>query len=225
MPLSNAQKNIADSDRRFRVLISGRRFGKTHLAIREMCRAASQPDQKVWYVSPSYRMSKQIVWDQLKKRLQSLNWCRKINESEMNIWLVNGSQISLKGADNEQSLRGVGLDFIVLDEFADINVKAWTEVLRPTLSDTGGGALFCGTPKGRGNWAFDLYTHAGTDPQWSRWQFTTLDGGFIPEEEILQAQADLDELTYKQEYLGSFETYSGAIYYKFDSKHNVRQQE
>ena len=153
MPLSSAQKQIAESDKRFRVLISGRRFGKTHLAIREMCKAASTPNQTVWYIAPSYRMSKTIVWDQLKKKLVQLNWAKKINESDLTIRLVNGSIISLKGADNGDSLRGVGLNFIVLDEFADIEQKAWTEVLRPTLSDTGGGALFCGTPKGIGNWA------------------------------------------------------------------------
>ena len=221
MPLSQAQKNIASADKRFRVLISGRRFGKTHLAIREMCKAASQPDQKVWYVSPSYRMSKQIVWDQLKKRLQALNWCKKINESEMNIWLVNGSQISLKGADNEQSLRGVGLDFIVLDEFADISPKAWQEVLRPTLSDTGGGALFCGTPKGIGNWAYDLYQQANIDPSnWQSFQYTTLDGGQVPAEEIEQAKADLDERTFRQEYEASFETYTGQVYYNY-GPHNI----
>jgi hypothetical protein len=165
------------------------------------------------------------VWDELKNRLRPLRWIEKINETDLSIRLVNGSIIALRGADNYDSLRGVRLSYCVLDEVADIEQKAWYEVLRPTLSDTGGGALFCGTPKGRGNWAFDLYTQAGTDPQWARWQYTTLDGGFIPEAEILQAQSDLDERTYKQEYLGSFETYSGAIYYKFDSEHNVKQLE
>ena len=67
MPLSDAQKTIATSDKRFRVLVSGRRFGKTHIAIRELCKAATKPNQKVFYVAPSYRMAKQIVWDQLKK--------------------------------------------------------------------------------------------------------------------------------------------------------------
>lgn len=221
MPLSQAQKKIVSADKRFKVLISGRRFGKTHLAIREMCKAASEPDQKVWYVSPSYRMSKQIVWDQLKKRLQALNWCKKINESEMNIWLVNGSVISLKGADNEQSLRGVGLDFIVLDEFQDISPKAWQEVLRPTLSDTGGGALFTGTPKGISNWAYDLYQQATVDPEnWESFQYTTLEGGQVPEEEIEQAKQDLDERTFRQEYEASFETYTGQVYYNY-GPHNI----
>lgn len=216
MPLSSAQENIANTDRRFRVLISGRRFGKTHLAIREMCRAAAKPDQKVWYISPSYRMSKQIVWEQLKKKLLELNWAKKINESNLEIWLVNGSHIALKGADNYDSIRGVGLNFVVLDEFADISQKAWGEVIRPTLSDTGGGALFCGTPKGIGNWAYDLYQQATIDPDnWSSFQYTTLDGGQVPATEIDQARQDLDERTFRQEYEASFETYSGQVYYNY----------
>jgi hypothetical protein len=223
MPLSAPQQEVADSRARFKVLITGRRFGKTHLCIREICRHATRPNSKIFYVSPSYRQAKQICWDELKNRLRPLNWIAKINETDLSIRLVNGSIIALRGADNYDSLRGVRLDYCVLDEIADIEQKAWTEVLRPTLSDTGGGALFCGTPKGRGNWSFDLYTHAGTDKAWARWQFTTLDGGFIPEEEVLQAQADLDDRTYRQEYLGSFETYSGAIYYKFNTEENVKK--
>lgn len=223
MPLSDPQQQVADSRARFKVLITGRRFGKTHLCIREICRHATQPGAKVFYVAPSYRQAKQIAWEDLKERLRPLRWIQKINETDLSIKLVNGSIIALRGADNYDSLRGVKLTYCVMDEIADIEAKAWYEVLRPTLSDTGGGALFCGTPKGRGNWAFDLYTHAGTDKSWGRWQFTTLDGGFIPEDEILQAQSDLDEMTYRQEYLGSFETYSGAIYYKFDAEHNVKR--
>ena len=225
MPLSDPQQQVADSRTRFKVLVTGRRFGKTHLCIREICRHATQPNAKVFYVAPSYRMAKQIVWDELKNRLRPLNWIEKINETDLSIKLVNGSIIALRGADNYDSLRGIKLSYCVLDEIADIEQKAWTEVLRPTLSDTGGGALFCGTPKGRGNWSFDLYTHAGTDNNWARWQFTTLEGGFIPEEEIIQAQADLDDRTYRQEYLGSFETYSGAIYYKFNAEQNVKKIE
>ena len=142
----------------------------------------------------------------------------------MNIWLVNGSEISLKGADNEQSLRGVGLNFIVLDEFADISQKAWTEVLRPTLSDTGGSALFCGTHKGIGNWAYDLYQQSNIDPNnWQSFQYTTLDGGQVPAKEIEQAKNDLDERTFRQEYEASFETYSGQVYYNYGA-HNIQHE-
>ena len=216
MPLSSAQKTIADSDKRFRVLVSGRRFGKTHLAIRELCKAASQPNRKVFYVAPSYRMAKQIVWDQLKNRLRELKWIKRINESDLSIRLVNDSLISLRGADNEDSMRGVGLNFVVLDEFSDIDQKAWYEVLRPTLSDTGGSALFCGTPKGIGNWAYDIFQHSKIDvDNWQSFQYTTIEGGQVPAEEIHQARNDLDERTFRQEYEASFETFSGTIYYNY----------
>ena len=124
MPLSLAQDTVANSPTRFRVVVAGRRFGKTHLSIRELCYHAKEPDKDVWYVAPTYKMARQIVWRKLKNKLQDLNWVAKTNETELTITLVNGSVIALKGADNYDSLRGVGLDFIVLDEFADIDPEA-----------------------------------------------------------------------------------------------------
>lgn len=221
MPLSQAQQQVADSRARFKVLVTGRRFGKTHLAIRQLCYNATRPNSRVWYIAPSYRQAKNIVWQQLKDRLRPLRWIDRINESDLSIRLVNGSEIALKGADNEDSLRGVGLDYVVMDEMQNINSDAWNLVIRPTLSDRNGGALFTGTPMGIGNYFYDLYTHAGTDPQWSRWQFTTLDGGNVPESEIEQAKKDLHEIQFRQEYLGTFEAFQSAIYYKFDAEHNV----
>jgi hypothetical protein len=134
MPLSNAQDKVTRTTTRFRVVVAGRRFGKTHLSIRELCYHAREPGKEVWYIAPTYKMARQIVWKKLKNRLTDLNWVAKTNETELTITLVNGSTISLKGADNYDSLRGVGLDFIVLDEFADIEPEAWYETLRPTLS-------------------------------------------------------------------------------------------
>jgi phage terminase large subunit len=222
MPLSLAQQTIADDPARFRVVIAGRRFGKTHLSIRELCYHAKDPNKDVWYVTSSYRQAKQIVWKKLKYRLLDLRWVKKINEAELTIELKNGSNIALKGADNADSLRGVGLDFIVLDEFADIDPEAWFEVLRPTLSDKMGKALFIGTPKGIGNWAHDLYMNPVEQPgQWSSFQYTTIDGGQVSAQEIESAKRDLDERTFRQEFLATFETYAGRIYYNFDRKQNV----
>jgi PBSX family phage terminase large subunit len=223
MPLSQAQQTIVNDNKRFRVVIAGRRFGKTHLAIRELCWHAREPGKDVWYVSPSYRQSKNIVWKKLKHRLQDLRWADKINETELTIQLKNGSTISLKGADNHDSLRGVGLDFIVLDEFADIDPEAWFETLRPTLSDKQGRAMFIGTPKGM-NWAYELYQNNLEDPgTWSSYQYTTIDGGNVPIAEIEQARKDLDERTFRQEYMGTFETFAGRIYYSFDRGQNVQK--
>jgi hypothetical protein len=215
MALSQPQKTIALDDHRFRVAICGRRFGKTHLALRELCRYASIPDRLVYYVAPTYRMARQIMWKPLKKKLLALNWVRKINESDLTITLINDSEISLRSSDNYDSLRGVGIDFLVLDEAADMEPEVWTEVLRPTLSDRGGHAMFLGTPKGM-NWLKDIYDMSRMDPDnWSSHQYTTLDGGNVPESEIEAARRDLDERTFRQEYMASFETYSGLIYYGF----------
>ena len=226
MALSQPQLTIANDTTRFRVVVAGRRFGKTHLAVRELCYHAREPDKEVWYVAPSYKMAKNIVWRKLKQRLQDLNWIKKHNETELSIQLVNGSTIALKGADNYDSLRGVGLDFIVLDEFADIDPEAWYETLRPTLSDKQGRALFIGTPKGIGNWSYEIYQNSLEDPEhWSSHQYTTEQGGNVPVEEIEQARRDLDERTYRQEYCATFETFSGRIYYAFDRSQNVRKYE
>ena len=220
MALSLAQQQVADSTSRFRVIVAGRRFGKTHLAIREICFHAREPNKEVWYVAPTYRQSKQIVWRKLKHKLQDLRWVKKINEAELTIILKNNSTISLKGADNADSLRGVGLDFVVLDEFADIDPEAWYEVLRPTLADKQGKAMFIGTPKGMGNWAHDLYVMPEDNPDWASYQFTTIDGGNVKPEEIESAKRDLDTRTFRQEFLATFETYAGRIYYAFDRKTN-----
>lgn len=217
MALSAAQRSIAYSPARFKVLISGRRFGKTYLALRELCKYARYPGVKVWYVAPTYRQAKQIAWSMLKKKLNEVNWSYKYDETDLTAWLKNGSLIQLRGADNPDSLRGVGLQFIALDEFADIKAEAWYEVLRPTLSDTNGAAMFNGTPKGIGNWAkdvFDLGTDIG-NPDWQSFHYATIDGGRVPQSEIDTARSELDERTFRQEYLAEFVQYSGLIYYAF----------
>jgi phage terminase large subunit len=226
MPLSKAQNTVALDATRFRVVVAGRRFGKTFLSIRELCYHAKEPNKDVWYLAPTYKMARGIVWKKLKNKLADLNWIQKTNETELSIILRNGSTITLKGADNYDSLRGVGLDFIVLDEFADISPDAWYEVLRPTLSDKQGRALFIGTPKGIGNWAYEIYQNTLEDPKaWSSYSFTTIEGGNVLEEEIESARRDLDERTFRQEYLATFETFSGRIYYAFDRAANVRKYE
>ena len=221
MGLTIPQKEVIESKARFRVLISGRRFGKTFIAINELARFSRYPKKRVWYVAPTFRMAKQIVWTELLERLQKHKWIKTTNHSDLTVILRNNSTISLRGADNEQSLRGVGLDFLCMDEFADIKENAWYEVLRATLSDKNGHALFCGTPRGYGNWSYNLFTKHETDNQWASFQYTTLQGGQVPVNEIEQAKQDLDERTFKQEYMASFVNYAGNIYYNFDRNVNV----
>jgi hypothetical protein len=223
MSLSLPQLTIVEAPQRFKVVIAGRRFGKTHLSIRELARNARLPGRTVWYVAPTYRQAKMITWKKLKQRLVDLRWVSKINETELTLELKNTSTISLKGADNHDSLRGIGLDYLVIDEFADVDPDAWYETLRPTLSDREGHALFIGTPKGL-NWAHDLYSMQAEFPdEWRSFQYTTLEGGNVKAEEIEAARRSLDERTFRQEYEATFETFSGRVYYAFDRHKNVQE--
>ena len=221
MPLTNPQKNVIQDDSRFRVLITGRRFGKTFVAINEIAKFASIPNKKIWYVAPSYRQAKAICWGVLKEKMIYHKWVKSINHSDLTLTLKNNSQITLRGSDNESSLRGVGLNFLILDEFQDINKTAWYEVLRPTLSDTEGHALFCGTPRGFGNWSYDLYKMGENNKDWKSFQYTTLEGEQVSEDEIEQAKQDLDLRTFQQEYEATFVNYSGMIYYNFSRDKNI----
>lgn len=216
------QMEVFHTRRRFRVVVAGRRWGKTQLAKVSLITYARGPNRLVWYVAPSYRMAKQIMWPDLCASIPK-KWIKKINETTMTIELVNKSRIELKGADNPDSLRGVGIHFLVMDEVQDIDPNAWNAVLRPTLASTGGHALFIGTPKSY-NFLYDLYMRGQTvkDQQfWASWQFPTITSPFIPAEEIEAARADMDEKTFRQEFEASFETMSGRVYYPFDRKVHV----
>ena len=219
--LKPAQSRVFACDHRFRVLAAGRRFGKTYLACTELCRAAFSPGRVAWYVAPTYRQAKRIAWKPLKDLTRPF-WASTPNETDLRIGLTTGGTIALRGAENFDSLRGVGLDFVVLDEFASMAPEAWTEVLRPALSDRLGGALFIGTPKGH-NHFYDLFQAGREQEGWATFQFTTEQGAIVSLEELQAARRDLDERTYKQEYQASFESLgTGLVYYAFAREQNAR---
>ena len=223
--LTKPQYQVSSSDKRFRVLVSGRRFGKTYLCITEMMKYATKVKKTIWYVAPTFKMAREIVWLKLKQMLSDFNWIETINETNLSIKIRNsGSIISLKGCENYDSLRGVGIDFLILDEFADIDEKAWTEVLRASVADTQGDVLMCGSPKGFGNWSYRMYEKGKRESQWDSFQFTTLQGGMVPAEEIEQAKQDVDIRTFRQEFEGTFENYAGAVYYNFHAVDNVLEK-
>ena len=220
--LTKAQHQVSQSKARFRVLISGRRFGKTHLAITEMMKYAAKPLQNIWYVAPTFKMAKEICWSNLKTMLYSFNWIEDINETNLTVKLKkSNSIISLKSADQPDALRGTGINFLILDEFADIDKRTWFEVLRASIADTLGDVLFCGTPRGYGNWSYELYLKAQSDKEWDSFQYTTLQGGMVSQKELEQAQLDLDVRTFRQEFEGTFENYAGSVYYNFHPVDNV----
>lgn len=225
MKLTKPQSSIFRSDSRFRVCVAGRRFGKTFLSTAEILNAALSGEGKnVWYVAPTYKAAKEIAWSMLMQAIPD-EYIYKTNESSLTLTLLNRSVISLKGAEKPDNLRGRALDFCVLDEFADMRKEAWYEVIRPSLSDRLGGALFIGTPKGR-NHFYELYGKGvDEDDGWTSYQFTTLDGGHVPQSEIDSAKLDLDERTFNQEYMARFVNYSGVIYYGFSREQSVNKSE
>ena len=218
--LRRLQGRVFHNDRRFRVLVAGRRFGKTYLAITELCRAAWGEGKVAWYVAPTYRQAKRLVWKPLKEITRPF-WAGKPNETDLTIQLTTGGTISLRGADNYDSLRGEGLDFVTLDEYASMHPEAWIEVLRPALADRRGKALFIGTPTGL-NHFYDLFQEARNRPEWAAFQFTTEEGGNVAVEELESAASEMDERVYRQEFQGSFENFgTGMVYYAFDRTLNV----
>ena len=131
MPLSQPQREIFDRDTRFAVCSCGRRFGKTFLSVYEIARVARYPNKNIFYIAPTYRAAKMIMWEMMKEEFGKRRWIKKINESDLVIVLKNDSKISLRSGENFDSMRGVSLDFAVLDEAAYMTADVWSKVIRP----------------------------------------------------------------------------------------------
>ena len=215
MPLTKPQQTIFSDTSRFRVVAAGRRFGKTFLSMWEIARVARHPNSKIYYIAPSYRMGKNIIWEDLKTELIKRRWVAKVNESDLTITLVNNSRISVRSADNPDSMRGVSLDAVILDEAAYMSKETWTSVIRPTLSDRQGTALFISTPRGY-DWFHEMWSNAHNNKDWSAFQFTTVEGGQVTETEVESAKQDLDLRTFRQEYMATFENVANNVYYAWD---------
>lgn len=143
LSLHKKQMEVYSSQHRFKVVVAGRRWGKTALSRTMILRAAVKPRARVWYIAPTFRMAKQIMWDEMLDAIPK-KWISKVNHSSLTVTLKNRTEVALKGADRPDTLRGVALDFVVLDEFQDMKADVWVKVIRPTLSSTGGKAMVIG---------------------------------------------------------------------------------
>jgi len=218
LSLRPAQGEVFSAANRFRVLVAGRRFGKSYLACIELLKAAlERPGETYFYCAPTYRMAKDIAWKTLKKIIPN-SLVRSKNETELRMELVNDSTIELKGTENAAALRGRSLSGVVLDEAAFMEAEVWFEVLRPALADKQGWALFISTPEGTASWFYDLWCYVDEDTtgDWKRWCFTTIQGGNVPPEEVEAARAQLDPRTFRQEFEASFENLSGLVAISFN---------
>ncbi len=222
--LSAWQGQVFQSPARFRVKVCGRRSGKSFEdAIELISAAVRRRAQAVWYVAPTYKSAKEIMWRQLKMLIPRAYLKRKPLETELLFEFLNDSIIQLKGAEEPDDLRGPGLDYLSMDEFAYIDPRAWYEVMRPMVSDRMGRATFSTTPAGL-NWAYDLFMKGrGEDANWKSFQVTSLDGGRIPPDEIAQARDELSPRVFRQEYEASFETVGNRVYEDYDKTLNMRE--
>lgn len=222
--LHEKQIEVWEHPARYKVLVTGRRFGKTILAVITLIiKALSQNGSNTWFVAPSYRQAKMIAWRMFKNYAKDLPFDVKFNEAELSLQFPNGSLIELKGADNEDALRGTGLDGMVIDEFAAIynNWSVWHEVLRPMLTDKRGWVMFIGTPKGK-DALHELFLKGQREEDgYASWQFKTVDNPFIDPQEVEDAKRTMPERYFRQEYEGSFEDYVGLVYPEFSDKHHI----
>ena len=176
----------------------------------------NKPDSRYAYIAPYYAQAKNIAWDYLLKYAAPA--IVKANQSELWVELVNGAKIRLFGADNPDALRGLYLDGVVLDEYADMKPRLWGEIVRPLLTDRNGlngyqtWATFIGTPKGH-NAFYDIYNEAQKNPNWYVKTLRADQSGLIPEAELLDAQQSMSDNQYEQEFLCSFEAAIIGAYY------------
>ena len=217
--LHEKQKEIFTSDKRFKVVAAGRRGGKSYLACITLLIAALKTERdgfdlknkEVWYVAPTFEQGKKIMWKLIKDLGQEV--LAKTYENTATAETINGRTIRICGADRPDSLRGIGLSDLVLDEFAFMKPEVWDLILSPTLSEVQGHCLFIGTPEGK-NHFYDLWLAAGREDneEWEAFHFCSLDNPMIPKEEIDKARNRMSTQAFKQEYEASFEAAGGGSF-------------
>ena len=207
------QQEVFADVTRFKVVAAGRRCGKSRLAATTLLIEGLRcpPGSAVLYVAPTNGQARQIIWNVLLELGKEVIQASHINNQD--ITLINGAVIYVRGADRPDTLRGVSLTYAVLDEVADIKPEAWEQVIRASLSDKKGRALFIGTPKGR-NFFYDLYKLGQNeqDTDWKSWHFTTQDNPLIDPDEIASAKKTLSSFSFKQEYLASFDNAGSDLF-------------
>ncbi len=203
-PLHENQQTVSDSEARWKILCAGRRFGKTRLGV-QLCIETAMKGKRAWWVAPTFSIAR-VGWRDIMAAGYDLGESMGVDVKmgDMTVTFPNGGFIAVKSADNPQRLRGEGLDFLVMDEAAFIKEETWTEVLRPTLTERKGSALFISTPRGMNNWFYRLWQDADEREDWDKFKFSTVDNPSIDPEELESAKQEIGSLTYAQEYEAEF---------------------
>lgn len=206
------QQEVWNHPARFKVVAAGRRTGKSRLAAYLLIVNALQTDRgHVFYVAPTQGQARDIMWQTLLEVGHPVIEGSHINN--LQIKLINGATISLKGADRPETMRGVSLKYLVMDEYADMKPEVWEQILRPALADQKGQALFIGTPMGR-NHFYDLYLYGdkGDDESFASFHYTSFDNPLIDAGEIEAAKRSMSSFAFRQEFMASFEALGGELF-------------
>lgn len=206
------QQEVFNDDTRFKIVAAGRRTGKSRLAAWMLILYALQTNKgQVFYVAPTQGQARDIMWQTLLELGHEVIKSAHINNLQLT--LINGAIISLKGADRPETMRGVSLRFLVMDEYADMKPEVWEQILRPALADQKGDAMFIGTPMGR-NHFYDLFMYGelGEDESYKSWHFTSYDNPLIDPAEIDMAKKSMSSFAFKQEFMASFEAQGSEIF-------------
>ena len=206
------QQEVWNDETRFKIVAAGRRTGKSRLAAWMLILRALQTEKgHVFYVAPTQGQARDIMWQTLLELGNPVIVSSHINNLQLK--LVNGATISLKGADRPETMRGVSLRFLVLDEYADMKPEVFEQILRPALADQKGDALFIGTPMGR-NHFYDLYQYGelGDDPTYKTWHFTSYSNPLLDSEEIDVAKKSMSSYAFRQEFMASFEARGSEMF-------------
>lgn len=206
------QQDVFGDPTRFKIVAAGRRTGKSRLAAWLLIINGLQTERgHVFYVAPTQGQARDIMWSTLLELAHPVIKSSHINN--LQITLINGCVISLKGADRPETMRGVSLKFLVMDEYADMKPSVWEQILRPALADQKGEALFIGTPMGR-NHFYELFTYAelGDDEGYKAWHFTSYDNPLLDPTEIDTAKRSMSTYAFRQEFMASFEAMGSEIF-------------
>ena len=206
-------EDFHDRTQRWAVVVAHRRCGKTVACINDLIFRAltdGKDNARYAYIAPYHAQAKSIAWDYLLRFAEPV--MAKANQSELWVELINGAKIRLFGADNPDSLRGLYLDGVVLDEYADMRPRMWGEIIRPLLADRLGWAVFIGTPKGH-NAFYDVYNNATKNDSWYVKTLRASQTKLLPDSELKDAFQSMSEDQYLQEFECSFEAAIIGAYY------------
>lgn len=200
---------------RFSAIVAHRRAGKTVSAVMDLVDAALRfnalPDGRFAYVAPYYAQAKDVAWGYLKRYASKVPRV-SVNEAELRVDFPTGNRVRLYGADNYDRMRGVYFDGVVLDEYGDMDPRAWSEVIRPALADRNGWASFIGTPKGK-NGFFDLVDRARSSDEWYLSILRASETGLIPPKELAALRAEMSDDEFAREFECSFDAAVEGSYF------------